>query len=63
MIVAAPENNPFYPYYIGNMTSKNYHPKMNINQNNNVVVLQIPAKYLNSSKPKLKEAVEIKKHL
>ena len=45
------------------MTRKNYHPENNINQNDNVVVLQIPVKHLNSNKPKLKEAAEMKKQL
>ena len=63
MIVAIPENSLIHLYYIGNVTGKNYHPENNINQNNNVVVLQISVKYLNSSKPKLKEVAEMKKQL
>ena len=63
MIVATLENNPIYLCYVRNMTSKNYHPENNINQNNNVVILQIPAKYLNSRKLKFKEAAETKKQL
>ena len=45
------------------MTGKNYHPENNINQNDDVVVLQIPVKCLNSVKPKLKETKEIRKQL
>ena len=37
------------------MTGKNYHPENNINQNNNIVVLQIPLK--------IKEIVEMKNQL
>ena len=63
MIVAMPENNEIHLCYIRNMTGKNCHPENNINQNDNVVVLQIPVKCLNSVKPKLKEAKEMKKQL
>ena len=61
MNVNIPENNPIHLCYIWNMTGKNYHPENNINQNNNMVVLQIHIKYLNSNKSKLKEVVEMKK--
>ena len=63
IIVATPENNVIHQCYVRNMTGKIYHPENKINQNENVVVIQIPIKYLNSSKPKFKEAPEMKNQL
>ena len=48
---------------IENVTREIYHPENNISKNNNVVVLFIPVKCLNSNKPKLKESAEMKKQL
>ena len=52
-IVPAPENNPIHLCCIGSMRSQTYHPKNNITKNTNMVVLQIPIKFLNSKKLKL----------
>ena len=63
MIVGTPENNAIHQCCIRNVTGKSCHPENKINQNDNMVVIQIPIKYLNSVKPKLKDAKENKNQL
>ena len=63
IVITPPKNNIIHKDWMMNAKMKNYHPHNKHNTNKNMVGLQIPVKFLNATKPKKEDAMEMKNKL